>query len=223
MRFVTYNIRLGIQAGVEAIADAVRPQDPDVLALQEVGRDWIMGPEGDTTARIAGLLGFDHFRHVPAIAQDGGEYGHALLSRFPIHDPRVIALPMEVDEPRTLLLSRLATPLGDVHVVSTHLSWIEDRPMQGQVLLRTVDRLPDPVVVMGDLNGDDDEEFLVALRESFVDADDIKRRLTFPSSEPRQRIDYLLVRGGEWEGVAVGDDVEASDHHWVAATLRLRD
>lgn len=219
MRFVTYNIRLGKQQGVEAIADAIRDQEPDVLAIQEVGLNWTMGPEGDTTARLSELLDLPYHEFSHALDENGGQYGHALLSRFPITSSERIELPREVDEPRTMLKSEIEIPDGRLTVISTHLSYIDDRVMQGPLLVEAAMAAAEPVVVMGDLNGEDYEDFVMELQDNFNDADGELRRTTFPSDAPRIRIDYLLARGGSWADVVVGENAEASDHHFVAATL----
>lgn len=220
MRFVTYNIRLGIQEGVDALGDVLRPERPDVLALQEVGRAWTMGPPGDTTKELACALGLSHHHFVPCIDEEGAQYGHALLSRFPLRVIDTIDLPRDVDEPRRLLVAEIDAPFGSIHVVSTHLSWIEDRARQAPVLLDVVGTLPEPYVVMGDLNAED-EPFVRTLEERHEDADGAARRKTFPSTEPAVRIDHLFARGGTWSDTTVGANATASDHLYVAATLQL--
>ena len=229
----TYNIRLGIQRGLPAIAAALKPWGPlDAVAFQEVGDRWRMGPAGDSTAELARLLELPHCLHVPALVEVDPEsgatyrYGHALVSRWPIQDSQVIDLPRVEDEPRALLRALLATPAGPVELLTTHLSYLDsDRPFQGEALLRWLSEHPasTPRFILGDLNATVDEPFLHALRERFVDADSEEARLTFPSDEPSRRIDYILGAGAELRETAVIGDREASDHFPLVSRWRLQD
>ncbi len=218
IRFVTYNIRLGIQEGLEAIAQTISGEQPDVVALQEVGRHWAMGPAGDTTVELARALGLDHYVFVPSLTNGPAHYGHALLSRTPIIEAAFRRLPMEIDEPRTLLETTVEHDDGPFRILSTHLSYIDDRPPQGQLLVEAMTRRPDvPTVLLGDLNASDDEPFMVELLGLAADADPLAR-LTFPAHEPRLRLDYILAREGRLDDTVIGTNTTASDHLYVAAT-----
>jgi len=227
VRFLTWNVRLGIQQGVPALAAVVAELRPDVAALQEVGDGWTMGPPGDTTAELAAATGLPHHRHVVAIEEPpGARFGQSLLSRWPIEAAEVTALPQEVDEPRKVLTARLAHPDGPLVVVATHLSHLdEERPRQGLVLADLAARAAGeagagvPVVALGDLNEPGRPPWLLRLLQGFEDADAVEARLTFPAAEPRDRRDYLLVHGGTWSDPQVPEETEASDHRPVAAVL----
>ena len=126
---MTWNVLLGIQQGVPALATLISEHHPDGVALQEVGNGWIMGPPGDTTAGIAAAVGLPHHHHVVAIEDTpGARYGQSLLSRWPIEAVEVVDLPQEIDEPRKALVARLARPEGELRVVAAH-------PCRGQVHL----------------------------------------------------------------------------------------
>ena len=224
IRSMTYNIRLGIQQGLDALASVIRSHDPDIIALQEVGQNWKMGPAGDTTAALAEILGFEHHRFVPCIDESPHFYGHALLSKHPILESKDVLLPKEVDEPRVLTQSRLDTPDGEIVLLSTHLSWIEDRDAQGEVLADLAHALHEHgerVVIMSDLNEEHRPAWFVRLLEVYQDADSQQERLTFPSDKPRIRIDYLLANQGSWEDVLVTEEREASDHLPLSGLLVL--
>lgn len=222
LRCASYNIRLGIQRGVRAVADTIAAEAPDILAVQEVGRNWTMGPSGDTTAELASLLGLGHHLFVPSLAEDAAHYGHALLSRYPIEAAHWFTLARDTDEPRTLLDSHLRIDGHLVRCVSTHLSHVHDRPPQGRQLVERVGITTDATatVVLGDLNATDEELFIENLKSIARDADELGRP-TYPANAPTRRIDYLLCRGGRWEDFAIGPNTDASDHRYVAATLVL--
>lgn len=223
----TYNIRLGIQQGLSAIADALATTGgADILALQEVGNRWIMGPDGDSTTTLAAALQMPHHIHVPTIEQQGPDgrparYGHALLSRWPIRNHEIIPLPRLEDEPRAMLHALVDAPFGTIDIISTHLSHIlPDRPEQGRFLLDWLDENPGDAnsrFLLGDLNADDDEAWLRELLSRFTDADSDVQRPTFPSKLPERRIDYILSQGAHLEVVDVPTLAGPSDHRPVVS------
>lgn len=71
MRLLTYNIRLAIESDLSAVAATIHAAEPDVVGLQELGRDWVMGAAGDQLAALAGATGLQHAAwgealHLPA-------------------------------------------------------------------------------------------------------------------------------------------------------------
>lgn len=227
MRLMTYNIRLGIQQGLDPIAAHITAQQADVIALQEVGDHWVMGPSGDTTRTLSQLTALPYALHVGTILRGAeARYGHALLSRWPLTDARVHLLPIAKDEQRAILTATLHAPDGPVTLITTHLSWLAtDRPAHGAILLdmaRQAIARGLPVVVMGDLNEDDPHApWLDALRALMCDADGDLARLTFPAKAPRVRLDFLFASIGGWHNITLVDDAIASDHFALAATLTL--
>jgi endonuclease/exonuclease/phosphatase family metal-dependent hydrolase len=228
MRIMTYNIRLGIQEGLSPIGRIITEAQADLVALQEVGRNWSYGPEGDTASTLARLTGLEHMVHVPAIEEEHrgkpSFYGHALLSRWPIMDYSIVDLPQLADEPRRLLFSIIDSPSGYLKVLSTHLSHRDtDRPAQSTDLLdRVCNWLEEDGshFLVGDLNADPSEPWIGELQTMMSDADRSAGRLTFPANAPRLRIDYLFCREGQWSQVEVLEESTASDHRPVVATWR---
>jgi len=224
IRCLTWNVRLGIQEGVPALADVVRSLRPDLVALQEVGCRWTMGPPGDTTAELSAATGLPHARHVTAIeTEEGARYGQALLTRWPLERAKVLDLPRRRDEPRKALSATVSTPDGPLHVVATHLSHLADeRPVQGEALALHVAGLlggsaAAPLILMGDLNEPGSPAWLAQLRSDLADADAARARPTYPAHEPVERLDYLLAHGGRWARARVLDEAAASDHRGLFA------
>ena len=234
---ITYNIRLGIQEGVPALAAALSDYEPpDILAIQEVGEHWTMGPPGSSTTELARLLGLSHFVHIPAICEKGPDgnlarYGHALLSRWPISSPLILNLPRQADEPRTLLRAQIEIPGHPVEILSTHLSYLpSDRPAQGEFLLRWLREHKtgtQPRFFLGDLNADlrDDprDQWLQHFHEHWQEADRELARLTYPSSDPRLRLDYIFARNARCTRVELGQNPAPSDHFPLFSTWEIGD
>ncbi|WP_164855968.1 endonuclease/exonuclease/phosphatase family protein [Lujinxingia sediminis] len=226
LRVMTYNIRLGIQEGLYAISQVIDEADADVVALQEVGHHWTMGPSGDSTARLSALTGLEHHIFIPAIIEDrpGQEparYGQALLSRWPILEVQVDPLPQIRDEPRRLARVLIDSPAGAVEIFCTHLSYLEeDRPQQGQVLRERIcaaplcgaDDAPVARFIMGDFNEPERAEWLEALVAVCDDPGAPEAIETFPAHQPDRRIDFVLGQGARALAHRVLENATASDH-----------
>lgn len=87
IRLLTYNIRhargMDGEVNVRRIAAVIREIAPDVVALQEVERGVPRTERRDLTRELAVLTGMaGYFERNHAVG--GGDYGNAILSRFPI-------------------------------------------------------------------------------------------------------------------------------------------
>jgi endonuclease/exonuclease/phosphatase family metal-dependent hydrolase len=231
MKLMTYNIRLGIQHGVERIAEVIDAQGPDIVAIQEVGRHWRMGPPRNTTEELSELTGLEYSDFVATIQQERdegapAEYGHAILSRWPIERVARYDFARDVDEPRAACVYSVEAPSGAILILSLHLSHIDaERSKHGPELLKLAAKyLAEdlPLFVLGDLNEDSDKRvWLSELRELMLDAagsgDATDQSATFPAEDPQDRIDYLMASRGRWERYEVVDEAFASDHRPVVA------
>ncbi|HTR52153.1 MAG TPA: endonuclease/exonuclease/phosphatase family protein [Kofleriaceae bacterium] len=108
MKLVTLNF-WGIEAPLDTrlrlAARQLRALDPDVVCLQEVRP--LDGVAGKTTADVlAAELGM-HARYAVAVQWDAGQEGLAILTRAPLADSRVLALPEPRPTEARILLSGL--------------------------------------------------------------------------------------------------------------------
>lgn len=192
---MSYNIRVGVESSLEALAQAVRREGvPDLLAMQEVGLRWRMGAAVDQNRYIATRLGLPHVAFAGALRDDlGGQFGVSLASRWPIEETIRLPLSRQKDEQRILLLCRLAQPLP-VWVAVTHLSVeAEERLLQAEEVAEALRRCALPVILLGDLNDHPDSPTLRALA-AWTDAFDTCGQgepWTFSVREPHRRIDYI--------------------------------
>ncbi|MDQ2921480.1 MAG: endonuclease/exonuclease/phosphatase family protein, partial [Acidobacteriota bacterium] len=87
LRVMTYNIHVGVgmdkKLDLQRIADVINREHPDLVGLQEVDRG-VKRTEGkDEIAELAKMTTMDYaFAH--NLDYQGGQYGVAILSRFPI-------------------------------------------------------------------------------------------------------------------------------------------
>lgn len=216
VRVMTYNTHHGAnRAGewnIEAIAETIEDASPDVVALQEVDRNW-----GDRSGRLdqpawyAERLGMQ-VHYVPNLVVEptsagdhAAEYGLAVLSRWPLSERGHRLYAGVYAEPRGLLAT-LVTVGGDdgpeggktLRILNTHLSVRSGvaRTAEIRQLLSYADSDADlPTVVAGDFNALTRAKALNAMRATYRDAWDVGQgspaTIPSPLGLPGRRIDYL--------------------------------
>lgn len=227
---VSYNIKHG--RGNDNIVDlsrtagVLRGLTPDIVGLQEVD-DLVTRSGGVPEAAWLGqTLGMQH-AFGRFMDYQGGAYGMAILSKFPIVSTQSVRLP-EGNEPRVALAVEVELPdRQHLMVVNVHFDWVDDdrfRFAQAQTLTRFLDGLTLPYVLLGDFN-DVPESRTLALfksraREAVKPADD---RFTFSSTKPEKEIDFIFTApAARWSGRArVITEPLVSDHRPVVASLVL--
>jgi endonuclease/exonuclease/phosphatase family metal-dependent hydrolase len=243
VRVVTFNVEMGADPallaneirGNAAIADA-----PVFLIQEQEGYP----DEGTTRARrLAQQLDLGYV-YVPGRIKKGGTHGLALLSKFPIENVEVMALPLTGGGQQRIAICADIL-IGDVrlHVVNVHLEThinITDRIVHFRPAI--ID-LPQQVLVAGDVNTNPYlwEEGSVPLvpTAQIVDTDqaplldDYMRALGFatPAADVgptermlgvESRLDAIYTRGLVVGKATVERTVGGSDHWpvWVDVTLR---
>ncbi len=224
LRVLTYNIHHGRGTDGEfdyaRLAKIITDLDPDVVALQEVDRKTQRASGLDQAARLGELTGLRH-AFGNAMFFSGGQYGEAILSRFPMDDIKDYRLPFRSgQEPRCALAARIKPDNGlpEFIFVGTHLCHQSNdtRTEQAERLneLFPADAGP-PVILAGDLNArPGSNPMKVLLTERWTDA-----------IAPQSRIDYVLYRSTDpWhvQEVNIIDDRVASDHRPVFTVLQWR-
>ncbi|MEU1585301.1 endonuclease/exonuclease/phosphatase family protein [Micromonospora sp. NPDC005710] len=226
---VAYNIRMGFgldgRFDLTGLAEVVNRQQPDVVLLSEVDRAWLLNGGHDTLDLLADRLGMPY---VFGPAADP-VWGDAVLSRWPVSDPRTLPL-AAVGAPTGAQALAVTLDLSDgvsAAVVSTHL---QPPPGRGPVVqARAVAEFAiryaagRPLVVAGDLNTEPgDEAFAEFTNAGLVDALAAARPLpTSPADDPRQQIDHIFVSSGLTPSDPVAPRSTASDHLPVAVTVTL--
>lgn len=227
----TYNIRHG--RGMDDVVDLTRTANAigalgaDVVALQEVDRGVERSGRADEPRVLGDHLGFEH-AFGAFFPYQGGEYGMALLSRFPIRRSHTLRLP-DGNEPRVALFAEIELPSGRrVQVVNVHFDWVANdtlRYAQVQALAAVLDTASLPTVLLGDFNDVPGSRTLERWRDRFATAAKPEEdHLTFSSTDPTKEIDHILLGPpGAWEPATarVVTDPVTSDHRAVVAGVRL--
>lgn len=238
VRVLTYNVHKCI-GGVDRkyepqrIAETIAHYTPDVCLLQEVD-DRVRRSSFHRQVDVLGeLLGYPHRIWYPNVkVRGGGEYGNAILSRYPLVDARNVDLTVPPKKRRSVLHAHCRVRHEGVdrtlHLYNMHLGLAEyERRIQIQTFL---DSHPfaglhegTPVIVGGDLNDVWGRAAALLAPGGFRGVD--RRPRTFPAWAPMRGLDGIYVRGKlDLLGVHRGEievAKRASDHRPLYADIEI--
>lgn len=234
-RVMTYNIHHGEgldgKVDLERIAELIRKEGADIVALQEVDQGVARTARRDLPAELARLTGFTCvFSNNHAF--QGGNYGNAVLSRFPVKRWTNLHYQMlRPDEQRGLLQLELDIHGREVVFMTTHIDYRPDDSERwanvGEIESAAAQYGRKPVILCGDFNATPDSRVCRRLCETF---DDTWARIgqgegnTYPVETPQRRIDYIWVsKAASVVPLKVWvPTTAASDHLPVVAEFGLR-
>lgn len=184
---------------LERIAEVIQASGTEIAVLQEVDQGTIRS-FGVHQADSLGLLLNMTSRFGPSIDFDGGKYGNALLSKYPIIQFSVHALETEHGfEDRTVFHAVLLLGKDTLTLLGTHLG-LDSLARVDQVngILELIPQTSN-LILAGDFNFEPGSVPYRMLNREFRDAQlelDSQTTLTFPAYEPDRRIDYIFIGSG---------------------------
>lgn len=231
VRVLTYNIHHGEgtdgKLDLPRIAAVIRQQEPDLVALQEVDVGTRRAQGVDQAAELGRLTGMQA-AFGKAMDYGGGQYGEALLSRWPLSDVQVHNLPCTAGrEPRCAAAARVQLG-GDgpaVVLAGTHLEHADAALrlcQSGKLAPALVAGNSLPAILAGDFNAEPASPPIQVLLRHWTDATADKPEATYPADIPTVKIDYVFFRPAErWRVVQtqVVDERIASDHRPLLVVL----
>ncbi len=234
---MTYNIHHAAgtdgEVDLERIARVIRAASPDFVALQEVDKQTKRVDGADQAADLARLTGM-YPAYGRAMSYDGGQYGNAVLSRYPIRSVRVQSLPWtegEKREPRCAVAATAALPgkAGAIQFISTHLDHTRestDRLAQAEMINEAWQDAGERTILAGDINCEPGSPPMEALsREWRLVSGTDPAAPTCCGATPKVKIDHVFVKpSSRWRVIEqrVIDEPVASDHRPVVVKLELR-
>jgi endonuclease/exonuclease/phosphatase family metal-dependent hydrolase len=244
LRLLTWNIHKCI-GGVDRryapgrILEVIRHYRPDVALLQEVDSGVRRSNHDRQVDLLGEQLGFRHRTYFPNVrVRGGGEYGNAILSRFPLTETSNIDLTIPPKKRRSVLHARYRvyfprtgsrrTHVRTLHVYNLHLGLAGfERKRQLQKFLDShpfvhLDRRT-PVVVAGDFNDVWGTLGSMLHPAGFRGG---RPQRTFPAYAPMRALDAIYVRGDVvLRQVMTGAHLDlcrhASDHLPLIADLEI--
>ena len=205
---MTYNIHKGIggvdrRYDIERIVEAISHCDPEIVFLQEVDDGVPRSRNQRQVDVLAERLGFAHHAFQANVLLRTGQYGNAILSRFPLNDIANVDLTIPLKKRRRALAAhcRVDTKHGSrtVLLLNMHLGLAGferrlqiRRLLKCQLLRRTHPETP--VIAAGDLN-----DVYGRLGKSTFEPEGFRLAggniNTFPAFLPVRPLDRVYFRG----------------------------
>lgn len=233
LRILTYNIHAGKDAGgrdnLERVAAVIASSKADIVLLQEVDRNTTRSGKVDQLAELTRLTGM-HGRFGKSLDYQGGEYGIAILSRWPITASEIV--PLRVEPPQERAGGSQEPRVGFVvvtnalRVVNTHLDASRDDGYRLQEVPQVLAAGRD-AIVGGDFNANPDSAvhdavLRAGLRDAWSECGRRGNGMTYPATPPQKRIDYLFLGRGTRCVEAMVLETDASDHRPLLVELAVR-
>lgn len=213
----------------DIMADTIRKCGADIVGLQEM---FNLGETEEFTTQtkvLAEKLGFYYyFAEATKLEKGKYPYGNGLISRYPILEVETVTIPdpevrtgTRYYETRCLLKAKIDVA-GGLNVLVTHFGLNADE--QENAVNTVIANLPEEkCVLMGDFNMRPENERLIPLYERLFDTaekfDELK--LSFPSDNPRGKIDYIFTTKDVKVLTADIPAIVSSDHRPHIATIEL--
>jgi endonuclease/exonuclease/phosphatase family metal-dependent hydrolase len=194
VRVVSFNTHRSF-GGIATVTSEIRALDPDIVLLQEVDR--FHGRTGgvDQAAYFAEALGMEA-SFSPNVVQGRGQYGTAILSRFPILDSGRFALPHGAGgEQRGLQWAGLDIGGQEVRVYNTHLQnkIVGLREAQARHVAGILAGEEQPTILGGDMNATANTPTLGPLLSRLVDAWAVAGSGPDGTGPNGSRIDFVMA------------------------------
>lgn len=234
LRIMTYNIKNGEIVGhdLSKLAAVIKESNPDVVGLQEVDEATRRSQGKHETDELSSLTGMPYKYFAANFPYDGGQYGLAILSKYPITASTTVRLDGHTKqgngyEPRIAAVADINAKGQTITFVTVHASLHEEeRPGNAKAILNALGPRAARAIIVGDFNEKPSEDIGDALTGAgFVDSFHEKHSLfgyTEPANFPMKRIDFIYRAKamGKTEHAWV-PDTKASDHRPVGAVIPL--
>jgi endonuclease/exonuclease/phosphatase family metal-dependent hydrolase len=199
LSIMSYNIHRGQDSDnndkLEEMAELIIKSGADIVGLQEVDSFCFRSGQIDQAKKLAELtdMQVEFVRH---FEYDGGAYGLALLSKFPISDIKNHRLPATGNKETVAFLT------ANVHVSSTlslmvgvaHLDYrnANSRLTQANLIIDIYKDNNYPRILVGDINAEPGNKEISLLLDYFMDTQP-EDFYTFPAEKPIKKIDYIFI------------------------------
>ena len=232
MKIMTFNTQhclnyLKKAVDYEIMAKAILDLGADIVGLNEMFDEGKNAKFGAQTKKLSTLTGLNNHYFAQAIVDNEGPYGNGLLSRYKILESKTIMIPDPSPkryngyyETRCLLKARLENGLT---VLVTHFGLCADE--QENAVKTILEHIEDEkCVLMGDFNIRPDNDLLLPIKERMKDTADLfaEPLYSYPSDEPRVKIDYIFVSPDIEVVSADIPAIEVSDHRPHIAEIVIK-
>lgn len=236
IKVMTYNIHAGNPPSkpglcdLNAVAEAIIQANPDIVLLQEVdkntGRNDFRGDQSKELGKLTEM----NYQFFSARIYLSGYYGVAILSKYPLVDPKKHLLSKEPTlEQRVLATAIVDLPgIDSMMVACTHLQHNDANNRLDQIkdIVQILSPSQVPVIIGGDFNEQPSaDQFFAVFDKTFTRSCFGDCPKTFSTTNPYATIDYLAFKpqtAFETTEHELWYENYASDHFPVMATFKIK-
>lgn len=212
----------------EVMADAVKTCGAEIVGLNEMRDKGVTeGYKEAQTAELAKLTGLEYFYFAKAIEDGpGNPYGNGILSKYQFENVETILISEPENkkegayyERRCILKAKLENGLN---VIVTHFGLSPEE--QESAVKAVLNEISDEkCILMGDFNVTPDDKVLEPIRAKMKDTAELfsEEKLSFPSDNPKMKIDYIFVSPDIEVVSADIPGIVASDHRPHTAKINI--
>ena len=207
----------------EIMARAIMDTGADIIGLNEM---FDGGIYCEQTKKLASLTGIESYYFAKAIDDSDGPYGNGILSKIPFKSVETIIIPDPSPkrpggwyETRCVLKAELE---NGVRVLVTHFGLEKDEQENAvKTILQHIRN--EKCILMGDFNIEPSNELLIPIKQRLIDTSTgfCENKLSFPSDNPRIKIDYIFVSPDIEVVSADIPEIIASDHRPHIAKIKF--
>lgn len=215
---------------LEAIAKVINESGASLVGLQEVDVHTLRSGKSSNQAEELGKMTGMHVYFSKGIDYQGGEYGTAILSKYPILKAERHELPNREGlkaEPRTLAVVTVEVEGERIKFANTHLDYTnaENNLLQVNKILDIFEGEQLPVILVGDFNALPESPSIQLLDQHFTRSCTENCGFTIPQVHPNRTIDFIMAsKEAPFEVTAheVINEPYASDHLPVLAAYQMK-
>ena len=219
IRVASYNIAYGkfVNLDFQKLADEIKKCDADIVGLQEVEINSTRVNGLDTLKLLAQYSGYNYYKMCKTFNHKGGEYGTAILSKYPIESFEIIDLPNVSGEEKRAISHAVIYKKGvRLNYFNTHINHRNVSLQEAQFdKIAEVINVQDRVIMTGDFNYEKLDFF-----EKFNNVQIVNNERYITYNPSKRKLDNIVC-GQEFEIIDSGvlEDIGNSDHSLLWAEI----
>ncbi|MDF2518861.1 MAG: endonuclease [Sphingobacterium sp.] len=232
IRVLSFNIHHGNPpsekesvVNLDTIAQIIKHSSADLVGLQEIDVNLGRSYNEDQAKKLAELTGM-HYIFSKGIDLEQGEYGTAILSKYPIERVEKHFLPSPVEsERRSLSIVEVRINNKKILFANTHLDLKDKNKIaQAKFITSRFKNEKRPIILVGDLNSKPTDPAIKELGMLFTKTSS-QNGFTFPQDRPSTEIDYIMVNTSshpKFFNHRVIEEKYASDHRPLYVEIDIK-
>ncbi len=149
----SYNIKCANYSKTwNEVCENIRSVDPDIIGIQEVDSHTSRSGDYDQIEKLAKDLGYEYYYFARTIDYAGGEYGHGVLSKYPIKESKIVVFDAQKKEERNVERHIIDINGADLVFYNTHLAGMPEQYAEIQEMMVADIEAGKHAVLTGDFN-----------------------------------------------------------------------